>query len=316
MALASKAEKVPDNIQEIRDILNRAFPLSVDPKGLGAGYANPMPGAGAGPGRTAGGTYSGDIKFPSDRRGRTGSAAFGLYASDVGLAVNKNLSAQERAFLDTFATGETPSGSYSNVDHDPGGLGGRYQFLKSTWVNWARRAGLDPGQFSPENQDKVALLYASPLVKDKTGKDLNTLLSSGPAGVRQAIAAISPGAWNAITNIDRDKRGHSGAVALFMDKLKKEQAADSAARAAEKTKDAIKKADGGAPAGHLHIPNVYHGGQSSEYPSPTEKSGPQSMNNMDLFQQERGVHVRVANTAGASVTVQSVMLGAVKGSFA
>jgi hypothetical protein len=143
----------------------------------------------------------------------------------VGLAASKGLAAEDRAFLDTFATGETPSGSYSNVDHDPGGLGGRYQFLRSSWVTWARKAGLDPGNFSPENQDKAALLYAKTLVRQKTGQDLETLLKT-PSGVRQAIAAISPGAWNAITNIDRDKSGHSGAVKLFFDKLRKEQGVD------------------------------------------------------------------------------------------
>ena len=199
--------------------------LFAGPYGTTPGGRFAAPGAGFGPGRTSSGTYPGKIAFPSGGRGRTGSAGFGLYASDVGLAANKDLNAMDRAFLDTFATGETPSGSYSNVDHDPGGLGGRYQFLRSTWVNWARRAGLDPGQFSAVNQDKAALLYASTLVKQKTGKDLDTLLGSGPDGVRQAISAISPGAWNAITNIDRDKRGHSGGIALFFDKLKKEEAA-------------------------------------------------------------------------------------------
>jgi hypothetical protein len=29
-----------------------------------------------------------------------------------------------------------------------------------------------------------------------------------------------------------------------------------------------------APRGHLHLPNVYQGGTSSEYPAATEKSGP------------------------------------------
>jgi len=40
-----------------------------------------------------------------------------------------------------------------------------------------------------------------------------------------------------------------------------------------------------------------------------------SMNDMSIYQQSRGVHVRVSNPAGANVNVQTAMLGAVKGSF-
>ena len=77
-------------------------------------------------GSDAGGAagYPGKINMPETggRAGRGGSAGFGLYASDVGLAANKSLPPEVRAFLDTIGTGETPRGSYSNPDYDPGGL--------------------------------------------------------------------------------------------------------------------------------------------------------------------------------------------------
>jgi len=197
--------------------------------GVGGGFGS---GGVGGPGRRptgsdAGGAagYPGKINMPETggRAGRGGSAGFGLYASDVGLAANKSLPPEVRAFLDTIGTGETPRGSYSNPDYDPGGLGGRYQFLKSTWVKWARKIGVDPQNFTPENQDSAAYKYADTIVRQKTGKSLLELLKSGDEGVRAAIAAVSPGVWNAITNIDRDKRGHSGAIRLFNKKLHDEQ---------------------------------------------------------------------------------------------
>ena len=197
--------------------------------GVGGGFGS---GGVGGPGRRPSGSdaggaagYPGKINMPETggRAGRGGSAGFGLYASDVGLAANKSLPPEVRAFLDTIGTGETPRGSYSNPDYDPGGLGGRYQFLKSTWVTWARKIGVDPQNFTPENQDSAAYKYADTIVRQKTGKSLLELLKSGDEGVRAAIAAVSPGVWNAITNIDRDKRGHSGAIRLFNKKLHDEQ---------------------------------------------------------------------------------------------
>ena len=200
--------------------------------GLGGGAGGEGGSGAGGPGRRPSGSdaggapgYPGKINMPETggRSGRGGSAGFGLTASDVGLAANKSLPPEIRAFLDTIGTGETPRGSYSNPDYDPGGLGGRYQFLKSTWVKWAREIGVDPQNFTPENQDSAAYKYADTIVRQKTGKSLLELLKSGDEGVRASIAAVSPGVWNAITNSDRDKRGHSGAIRLFNKKLHDEQ---------------------------------------------------------------------------------------------
>jgi hypothetical protein len=95
-----------------------------------------------------------------------------------------------------------------------------------------------------------------------------------------------------------------------------EEAAD-AARAA----NAVKKASGwegavGTPNAGVRIYDPTTGQQI--YPSPTEQGpgGKQSMNDMRLYQMEKGLFVHVNNPAGATVTMQSAMLGAVKGSFA
>jgi hypothetical protein len=249
--------------------------------GLGGGFGGGDGGSGGGVGggapdgirrrsRTGGvmgepGNYDGGIDRPNDRRGKTGNAGFGLYATDVGLAHNKSLSSEARAFLDTIGTGETPSGSYSNIDNDPGGLGGRYQFLKSTWVNWARKIGVSPKDFTPDNQDAAAFKYADTL-RQKTGVGLEDILKEGPDGVRRAIAAVSPGAWNAITNIDRDKANHSGAVHLFLKKLHDEQNAQSAAPVASAPSTPTPR----APRANIHVPNVFDGVEPSEYPAPNE----------------------------------------------
>lgn len=47
-----------------------------------------------------------------------------------------------------------------------------------------------------------------------------------------------------------------------------------------------------------------------------DASGKTSMNDLNLFQHEKGQHIKVSNTAGANVAIQSVMLGGIKGSFA
>jgi hypothetical protein len=283
-----------------------AAPQSLEVGGTGGGFRIPGGGGGAPASLRARTTAKGDIRFPSGGARGKGDAGFGLYASDIGLVASK-MDPAEAAFLDTLGTGETPRGSYSNPSGDPGGLGGRYQFLLSTWNKEAALAGVNPKDFSPENQDKVALFYAKSVVKGKTGHDLDALLKSSE-GVREAIAALSPGVWNAVTNIDPDKRGHSGAVALFMKKLKEEQ-------------DAQKAGTDAPPKTSLHLPDVYKGGtsgESSEYPAPGEKvyGKPLNLNNMDHYQGNKNKYaISIHNPAGASYTVAGGMLGATQGNF-
>jgi hypothetical protein len=69
-----------------------------------------------------------------------------------------------------------------------------------------------------------------------------------------------------------------------------------------------------APKGrfHYHDPN----NPIFDYPSPTEKVAPQSMNDMRQFQRgDLGFRVLVSNPAGANVAVSSGMLGASFGNF-
>jgi hypothetical protein len=193
------------------------LPFSFEQGGFGGKFG--IPGSGAPGSIKSRMTQKGQINFPAGGARGKGSAGFGLWASDIGLVASKGLPPEEAAFLDTLGTGETPKGSYSNRSGDPGGLGGRYQFLLSTWNKEAVKVGVNPHDFSPENQDKVAWFYASEEVKRRTGHDLMALLKSGPEGQREAISALSPGIWNAITNIDTDKRGHSGALQLYSKKL-------------------------------------------------------------------------------------------------
>ena len=315
--------------------------------GGGGGGSGRSSSGGRGRGRTAsggraggGGATPGDIKFTGGGRIGTGEKEPGLYATNVGTIASKGFSPEEAAFLDTLATGETPRGSYSNRSGDPGGLGGRYQFLLSTWNKEATKAGVNPKDFSPENQDKVALFYAKEIVKQKTGNDLFSLLRSGSNGVRTAIAALSSGIWNAITNIDRDKRGHSGAIALYMRKLQEESKQLKTANAAPPDTDK----PSGFPRANIHIPNVYGGPESSEYPSPTEKvdlppelerfsrpsrpvtptpsvvaqpgsSAMLHLNDIRNYQMDKGMRVHVSNPAGADVHISSGQLGFTSGGY-
>ena len=225
-------------------------------------------------------TGKGQINYPAGGPRGKGSAGFGLFASDIGLVASKGLPPEEAAFLDTLGTGETPRGSYSNRSGDPGGLGGRYQFLLSTWNKEASKAGVDPKDFSPENQDKVAWFYASEEVKRRTGQDLMSLLKSGPEGTRKAISALSPGIWNAITNIDPDKSGHSNAIKLFQKKLQDEQNAIKARQAA-----------------------------------PSDKQSNLIMNDMSNFQRDKKLAMTIHNAAGANYAVHGAMLGSGSGNY-
>ncbi len=66
---------------------------------------------------------------------------------------------------------------------------GKYQFLKGTWDDQARRHGLT--DFSPENQDLAAWFLASETYAAKTGRGLQADLASGDtAAVAPALAPV------------------------------------------------------------------------------------------------------------------------------
>jgi hypothetical protein len=97
------------------------------------------------------------------------------------------------------------------------------------------------------------------------------------------------------------------------------KAADGATAKAADAATAVPKLPAGlVPKANIHLKDEYKGGtsgQSSEYPSPTEKSGAQSMNNMSHFQQDKKLALRIDNPAGANYVVFSGMLGSGSGNF-
>lgn len=116
----------------------------------------------------------------------------------------KDLSPEEKALLAGIAAGESGGkydiryggvgsagktfaldGAHPNVpestkDGRTSTAAGRYQFLKSTWDDIWRSNGQQPPAFTPENQDKAAILLAKRDFKQRTGEDLmETLKTEG-----------------------------------------------------------------------------------------------------------------------------------------
>ena len=71
---------------------------------------------------------------------------------------------------------------------------GRYQMLYNTWKTAAKLAGVDPADFSPENQDRAAIALAKNEYKRKYNRDLITDLQD-PKRVDQAVRG-STGPWS------------------------------------------------------------------------------------------------------------------------
>jgi LysM repeat protein len=71
---------------------------------------------------------------------------------------------------------------------------GRYQMLYNTWKTAAKLAGVDPNDFSPENQDRAAIALAKNEYKLKYNRDLITDLQD-PKRVDQAVRG-STGPWS------------------------------------------------------------------------------------------------------------------------
>jgi len=71
---------------------------------------------------------------------------------------------------------------------------GRYQFVWNTWLEAAKLAGIDPSDFSPENQDRAAIALAKSEYQRKSNRDLIADLQD-PKRVAQAIQG-STGPWS------------------------------------------------------------------------------------------------------------------------
>ena len=156
-------------------------------------------------------------------------------------AVNRNLSPEARALLDTVAGDESPDYNtiyggrkVSDLSRHPGidvpiGRGpnagktssaaGRYQFLKGTWNEQAQKLGLQ--DFSPENQDLAAWNLANETYGNKTGRDLQSDLSSNNPALQARIGHVLSGTWTSLPGgieqgahansfVDRYRRSLSG----------------------------------------------------------------------------------------------------------
>jgi LysM repeat protein len=71
---------------------------------------------------------------------------------------------------------------------------GRYQMLYNTWKTAAKLAGVDPADFSPENQDRAAIALAKNEYKRKFNRDLIADLQD-PKRVAQAVQGAT-GPWS------------------------------------------------------------------------------------------------------------------------
>jgi muramidase (phage lysozyme) len=155
--------------------------ISSDSSGFFSGLMNSL-GLGGMFGGGAGGGAGG-----SGGRGGGGNAPADISTT----AANKDLSAEQRAFLDLIASGESGKGGAYNIqyggghfssyaDHPGGTAAGRYQDLPSTWAGLKRKYGI--ADFSPKNQDIGNWHLAEDDYRKRTGRDLIQDIQAGNWG--------------------------------------------------------------------------------------------------------------------------------------
>ena len=177
------AAKIPDNIQDIRDILNRAFPIGGMDGGAGAG--------GGGMGGNQG--WAGARRGSGSPFGRNTLAGGSTSAGGLSLAASKDMAPEDRALLDIIALRESGKASYLSNDPDYGAAfqGNRYQFLGKTWANEVNEMGGNVKDLSPEHQDAVALHLAKKLI----GKRWEEALKN-PSILKGILGPTWHGVWN------------------------------------------------------------------------------------------------------------------------
>jgi muramidase (phage lysozyme) len=146
---------------------------------------------------------------------------------------NASIPAEGRALLGRIASGEATSydmlyggGKFQGYgDHpriyqpitsgpDVGqktSAAGLYQFLGSTWDQQAKKLGLK--DFSPANQDAAAWDLAQTEYKNKTGRDLLTVLRSGDQGAISEVPRMLSGQWASLPGGRQPAGGGGPAVA-------------------------------------------------------------------------------------------------------
>jgi muramidase (phage lysozyme) len=125
----------------------------------------------------------------------------------------KDMSPQSKAFLDTLGASEGGKFGYQAINYAAGGgsfqgtrhpfegqkgvtAAGRYQMLWSTWSNQAKKLGIDPKEFTPENQDRVAWSLAQDTYRARTKRDLAEDLKD-PNKVASITSTLGP-TWKAL----------------------------------------------------------------------------------------------------------------------
>ena len=182
---------------------------------IGAGLAGAGVGAGLGYLASQGSNNIGSL----GGAGRISSEEFKGKPGETTLA-SKDLSASEKAILETIAAGES-SGKYNIINYVAGGgkpayfddysqhpykgkkgytAAGRYQFLWTTWKEEVKALGENPDEFafSPENQDRVAVSHAKRIYKQKTGRDLLQDIESQDPKTLQYISNTLRPTWHGI----------------------------------------------------------------------------------------------------------------------
>jgi hypothetical protein len=282
------AGKIPDNIQDIRDILKEWQLKTADDGGAPWGGAG-MGGERGPRARGSGKSYGDNTKAGGGRGG--GSLTF---------AESTNMSPEDRAMLDTMAYGESGAASYLSGDPDKGAAfkGNRYQFLGETWrseIALMGKEGGDVNDTSPAHQDRVALH----LIKRLAGRRYQDLIQN-PEAISNALG----GTWHALWKLnsgDVFRRALEGERKRLQEKQEKKD--DTSPTPAPSTVGPSAK----APRGHLRIHDPNPDAKTShEYPAPGEKSG--------FLEHSRGgrapsqfVHVHVNNTTGSEVAVNAWM---------
>lgn len=144
--------------------------------------------------------------------------------------VATDLAPHQRAFLNAISDGEsggkyniryTPSGgaTFDDLSKHPGILeptadgkkssaAGRYQFTKSTWE------GMGGGEFTPENQDRMAWKLAQSDYHARTGRDLDGDLQTN--GMTPAIMKALQPTWTSFgSKQDQHAQAYNASMARY-----------------------------------------------------------------------------------------------------
>jgi Phage tail lysozyme len=214
------------------------------------------------------------------------------YAAFMKAAMSEGATRKEAAALAGQATAESGLGSPRDLGvgtGDSGAASGMFQWHSDRWnplVSWAKSKGMDPGKW----ETQVRMGVHEWITKYRKGLGPGVERAETAGQLERASAEFE--AYLGWKTNPRGAAVGGSAKALGVDV--------NAMKAAESAKPADKPADT----------------TTTTSTNKDKAAGKTSMNDMSIYQQDRGSHIRITNPAGANVNVQTAMLGAVKGSFA